>query len=317
MADPITFTEAITMIMTLIEYSQSLSSLFGLDAQNGITLEDTARLINSTNVKLFAGIEFADIKTIRDKFYNIYLKTLAAQSSIKKNDITESGFLAKTYDSIVKEKDKVWKSLQKLDWIFSNNNLHVDDYNFFARLICQGYMLLLHMHSVTQNLRSIELLEEVDLDNYKLLPESLTLLEYINKGLGQISKMEIRVWNLRLGQISEVTTGYYPTNTSVCVMYTWKDEYQKLSSTPWDEALTGNKVPKGSSGQPKVGRDGKDDVIQKRTRRVAYIKEVYNALTGKDLSKLTEKMTGLKSKIEGRVTKQGGTVVPAPVATLP
>ncbi|KAG1731081.1 uncharacterized protein EDB91DRAFT_734331 [Suillus paluster] len=317
MADPITFTETITAIMTLIEYSQTLYSLFGGDAQDTITLEDVARLINSTNVNLFAGNEFAGIKTIRDKFYDVYLPTITAQSSIKQVDIIEPGFLAETYGSIKTEKDTVWKSLQKLDWIFSNNDLHVDDYNFFTRLICQGYVLLLHMHSVTQNLRSVELLGVVDLDNYKLLPETLTLLDYINKGLEQVAKMDNRVCNLRLGQISEVKTDYICIGESACVLYSWNDEYQKLSSTLWDQAITGDKLPGSCSEQPGLWGDTKKNVIQKRTERVAYIKEVYNALTGNDLSKLTEKMTGLKPKIEGRVTKQGGKVAPAPVVALP
>ncbi|PIL31139.1 hypothetical protein GSI_05835 [Ganoderma sinense ZZ0214-1] len=295
----------ISAIGKLIKVGQTVYSYYEANnAKATITLADAVRLGNSVNVKLFAGNEFARIQTARGRFYDIYLPSITARSSIRKADITGSGSLTSTYNSIRSEGDAVWESLQKLAWIFTNNVLHVDDYNFFARLIGQGHVLLLHMHAVILNLRSVELLDRVDLDNFNLLPETLTLALYLSTGLQQVTDMDNRVRNLRLGQISGVSTQYIKVGNMTYRLYSWADSYAKLSSTANDQAINGDKVPARYSDQSSIYKDPYNQVVSKRNERVEYIRGIYNALTGDFLADVIKEQKELQPVIDRRVAQQ-------------
>ncbi|CCL99837.1 uncharacterized protein FIBRA_01861 [Fibroporia radiculosa] len=290
-------------IMTLVGAGEALYSAYEVaNAKDTITIDDAVRLVNSTNVKLFAGQQFSNIRTARTDFYDTYLPSVTSKSSIKKDEIVEPGYLAQTYKSIIDGEKTVWESLQQLDWIFSNNDLHIDDYNFFARLFGQGYALLLHMHSILVHLRSVELLDKLDLDDYRLLPETLRLLSFISKILEQVDNMNSKVRTLRLGKISQVQTKFDSTGTSATLW--WDDNYEKLGSTASDQAIDGSKVSGHCVEMLTAFSDPTNSVNQKRQDRVDYITNIYTALTGEFLEKLLKDTKTLKVKIDARKTKQ-------------
>lgn len=298
----------ISAIFSLIGYGQTIYSLYeAANARGTLTLQDALRLSNSANARLFAGNEFARVQTARDRFYDVDLPSITRQQSIAQADITGSGFLVNTYHRIRSEAEEVWVSLQRLDWIFNNNVLHLDDYNFFARVIAQGHLLLLHMHSVILNLRSVELLGRVDVSDPKLLPETLQLASYLRIGLRQVTGMDGRVRGPRLAEISHVNTKNIPVGehgNPTYRLYSWQDNYSRLSSTAKDQELAGDSVVSRYSDQSSMWRDPYQEVVNKREQRVRYITDIYNNVTGNFLGELADQQRRTLPSVEQRIVRQ-------------
>ncbi|KAA1477471.1 hypothetical protein DENSPDRAFT_844643 [Dentipellis sp. KUC8613] len=303
-------TAVISVVKTLISVGSTVYDVYkAANAGEEITLQDVVRLLQSSNVRIFAQLNISRIQTARDQFYSVSLPTFTAQSRIRQADITGRGHLKQTYDKIRNDEGKVWVALQDLNWLFQNNALHVDDYHFFARMMTQAYVLVVHMRAVTLHLRSVELFDKLDLDDRRMLEEYLTLELYLKQGISQLAAADKKVRCMRLDMISpvekiEVRDGKWSQRN-----YAWRDTYKKLGSTAREQQLAAEGTVANYGDADDVYHAAREGVERKREERINGAMGIYARLTGNNLDVVKKGLGDIQGDVENKIKRMQARVI--------
>lgn len=282
-------------------------------SESAFSLDDVSREINSSNAHYFEGDNLSVLKTRRDSFYAVIKQTILDsenKSAIVKSDLQSGGRLYDVYTNLKAYRGDVNDILAKLTWLWSSNDLHVDDLTRFVRIFTDAYALLLHMQAVYTQLHRIEMGCD-SLSDDKLISDTLQARLYLCNAIEALSGIRAKTKGDRFALIQ---TGF---TTSLSGGYYWyNDTYTPQSNSTGESELSPTKAtsdrpdynPHGEAwwdiAWEKMNNDDEGTIDWNASVRAGQVCYMFDTLGGDDALVALRAWRDLNQTLEDRLAEQ-------------
>lgn len=296
---------AVETIIGLIESILNIRDMLAGNAPTVITISDLESVVRGEHARFFTTIAFADIRTIRDQFYNVWLPSIANRNTITANDISQpNGPLFLIFQSLFSSRNDLAQILNRLRDVFRqyHSDLHPDELMRGIFSFMHGFGLLIHMHAVYAELRRIQI-GATTLEDPNLIADTRSVIQFTVDSDAAMSALVAQdLYVSRVILIGQVHRPFFEP-------WQWTDTYSPLLSTAFDTVLNDSGTQSSGSGNSpegaRVSRDARIQGVNGRVRTVAII----------PANTVTARYATLRNNMRERERRQGGS--PAVIRPTP
>ncbi|KAI0882008.1 uncharacterized protein GGS22DRAFT_171324 [Annulohypoxylon maeteangense] len=168
-----------------------------------LTLADINNQLQSTHAHYFQGDHISTLTYCQRTFCNVIRPSIRRAGTITQASLSQGGTLRSTYDELIKCIRDFNVALEKLHWLPTSNDLHVDIRIRLTRIFTEAYALLILMQCTYSHLHSIEV-GCASLDDPDLYPDTLASFGYVQDAITRISEQRSTTVRKRLEMIQHV-----------------------------------------------------------------------------------------------------------------
>lgn len=304
MAQVAALLSAFQAIVRIIRTVSTIRDLAGGDAPRAITVADLQRVVEGENARFFATVAFADIQTIHNQFYRVWLPSVVARNNITASDINSpSGTLFHIFQNLINAKDRLARLMNRVREVFRTyaESLHVDELVGGVLAFIHGFGLLLHIHAVYAELRRIQI-GAASLDDRRLLVDTRTALQYLADAHAAIGLFPQNRYlqGRRLRLITDIIRN--PGGNVVPPSYSFRDSYSPRRTTTPNLVLfpLAPYRPDSLSSQARARRE----------RHIGNVENTMRAVFSNPADQARNQLVWLGNQLRERERLQGGARVP-------